>query len=102
LLCFGVGYDLSVRQGALVTAASLISDVAGYLAFMVPGGLGVKEGLMFAMLGGSASGPIALILPLAMRGIGMVSDIAIGGVALKLSRGWAGSTPAASPASDSA
>jgi hypothetical protein len=102
LLCFGIGYDVSVRQGALVTAASLISDVVGYLAFVVPGGLGVKEGMMFAMLGGAASGPLAVILPLAMRVISMVADITIGAVALKLSRGWARPTPAASPVSESA
>ena len=84
LICFALGYPVSLQLGVLVTASSLISDVAGYLAFMVPGGLGVREGLMFAMLGGAASGPIALVLPLAMRVVTMVSDVAIGAVALKL------------------
>lgn len=101
LLCFGVGYQVGVRQGVLVTSASLISEVAGYLAFVVPGGLGVREGLMFAMLGGAASGPIAVMLPLAVRVISMVSDIVVGAVALGLSRGWPRTAPVPAAEADS-
>jgi hypothetical protein len=89
ILCFGVGYQVDARLGFLVTASSLISDVAGYLAFMVPGGLGVREGIMYAMLGGVASGSIALVLPVAARVASMLSDITIGAIALKLLQGWA-------------
>ena len=88
LLSFGVGYSVDARLGFLVTASSLIADVAGYLAFMVPGGLGVREGLMYAMLGGIKSGSIGLVLPLAARVASMSSDIVIGAVALKLLQGW--------------
>ena len=93
LLCFAVGYHVDVRLGFLVTASSLIADVAGYLAFMVPGGLGVREGIMFALLGGAARGPIALVLPLAARIVSMLSDISVGALAVKLVRGWSRSRP---------
>lgn len=84
LLCFAIGYPVSLVDGVRVTSSSLVADVAGYLAFMVPGGIGVREGLMFAMLGGAASGPLALVLPLAMRVVSMLSDLGIGAVAFKL------------------
>lgn len=98
LLCFAIGHGVGARQGMLVTSASLIADVAGYLAFMVPGGLGVREGLMFAMLGGAASGPLALMLPLGMRLLSMASDIVLGTVALKLSQDFRRLQPPAEPA----
>ncbi len=93
LLCFGVGYQVDVHLGFLITAASLIADVAGYLAFMVPGGLGVREGLMYAMLGGVKSGSIGLVLPLAARVASMLADISVGAVALKFLQGWARPRP---------
>ena len=89
LLCFGVGYQVDAHLGFLVTASSLIADVAGYLAFMVPGGLGVREALMYAMLGGVSSGSIGLVLPLAARVASMLADVAVGAVALKLLQSWA-------------
>ncbi len=84
LLSLGVGYHVGPHVGFLVTASFLLADVIGYLAIMVPGGLGVREGLMYAMLGGAASGPVALVLPLATRVVSMLSDISIGAIALKL------------------
>lgn len=85
-VCYGVGYGIDSGQLALFIAAFLLSDVVGFLAFMTPGGLGVREGVMYALLGGAATGPFALVVPLAARGLSMLADVVLGAYALKLLR----------------
>jgi hypothetical protein len=81
-------------------ASLLLGDTIAFAALIVPGGLGVREGIMYAMLGGAASGPIALTLPLATRVLHMLVDVGLGGTALRLLRGLnqqAGLPPDAAP-----
>ncbi|NTW68051.1 MAG: hypothetical protein HGB21_17340, partial [Nitrospirae bacterium] len=40
LLCYGIGFALAPHQMLLVMSSLLISDVIGFLAIIVPGGLG--------------------------------------------------------------
>jgi hypothetical protein len=88
LLCRAIGYRLDLSGILLVVSASLISDVVGFLAFLVPGGLGVREGAMYWMLG-TSTGSLALVLPLVSRMVSMLADIGLGAVALRLLRSFA-------------
>ncbi|HET9930259.1 MAG TPA: lysylphosphatidylglycerol synthase domain-containing protein [Polyangiaceae bacterium] len=92
-----IGYSLPLSQAPLVMAALLIADLVGFVAIFVPGGLGVREGFMYVMLGGAGSGSLALTLPLAIRMLNMVVDLGLGGLALHLSRGFARAKPGAPP-----
>jgi hypothetical protein len=85
-LCRGIGYRLDLGGVLLVISATLVADVVGFLAFLVPGGLGVREGTMYVMLGGASTGSLALILPVVSRMVSMIADIGLGAVALKLLR----------------
>ncbi len=82
LFCFAIGYPITADRGLIVVGSSLVAEVVGFLAIIVPGGLGVREALMYAMIGGA--GPLSLVLPVASRMMNMFVDIAVGGVALKL------------------
>jgi hypothetical protein len=97
LFCFGIGYRIDLDRALVVIGSSLVSDVVGFLAIIVPGGLGVREGLMYKMLGGTATGTLALVLPVASRMMNMFVDITLGAVALKLLQTLAAARRAASP-----
>jgi len=86
LLCLGLGYTLVFREALLIMASLLLSEVGGILAVLSPGGLGVREGIMYAMLTGASTAALALILPLAARGVTMIVDVLLGLVGLKLLR----------------
>lgn len=93
--CLGIGYPVRSDQVPLLMASLLLADTIAFLALIVPGGLGVREGIMYAMLGGAASGPLALTLPLATRAIHMLVDVGLGGTALRLLRKLDRGAPAA-------
>ncbi|HYQ43188.1 MAG TPA: lysylphosphatidylglycerol synthase domain-containing protein [Polyangiaceae bacterium] len=86
LLSLGLGYALSFRDALLIMASLLLSEVGGILAVLSPGGLGVREGIMYAMLAGASTAALALILPLAVRAVTMVVDVLLGLIGLKLLR----------------
>ncbi|HKO51235.1 MAG TPA: lysylphosphatidylglycerol synthase domain-containing protein [Polyangiaceae bacterium] len=86
LFCFAIGYEVETERALLVVGSSLVADVVGFLAIIVPGGLGVRETLMYAMLGGKGAGSLAIILPVASRMLNMLVDVLLGAVALKLLR----------------
>jgi len=86
LFCFAIGYRIDFQRSLVVVGSSTLGDVAGFLAVIVPGGLGVREGLMYKMLGGEASGSLALVLPVASRLLNMFVEIALGLVAFRLLR----------------
>jgi uncharacterized membrane protein YbhN (UPF0104 family) len=86
LFCFGIGYRINVDRTLVVIGSSALADVAGFLAIMVPGGLGVREALMYEMLGGASKDSMALVLPVASRLMSMFVDVALGAIALRLLR----------------
>ncbi|HWA71548.1 MAG TPA: hypothetical protein VG937_04430 [Polyangiaceae bacterium] len=88
---FAVGYEITGREALTVMATFLLSEVAAFLTFISPGGLGVRESVMYALLGGSESGSLALLVPLAARMISMVADVVLGGIALRLLKSANGS-----------
>jgi len=86
-VCLGIGYQLTPMHALVVMSSFLLSDVVAFLAVVSPGGLGVREGIMYALLGGAASGSLALVVPLAARAVSMLVDVALGGLALRLLSG---------------
>jgi uncharacterized membrane protein YbhN (UPF0104 family) len=84
LFCFAIGYRIDLDRTLVVIGSTLVSDVVGFLVIVVPGGLGVREALMYAILGGQASGSLSLILPMGSRLLSMLVDILLGAVAFKL------------------
>ena len=98
LLCFGIGYHVEPDKILLVMSSLLLSDVIGFLTVIVPGGLGVREGVMYLILGGATPGSLSLILPVASRIVNMLVDIFLGVIALWLLKtfinsDWAKSSP---------
>lgn len=77
-LCIGIGLDVSHGRMFLVMSALMISDAIGFLIFIVPGGLGVREGIMYFMLQGASTGALSLILPIATRIVSMLVDVCLG------------------------
>jgi uncharacterized membrane protein YbhN (UPF0104 family) len=90
LACLGVGFEVSPMNALTIMSAMMISDVMGFMAVIVPGGLGVREGVMYLLLKGVSSGPLSLILPIATRIVNMLVDISLGTIGFillkKLSR----------------
>lgn len=77
-LCKGIGFEIEPAVTLLIMSSMLISDVIGFLAIIIPGGLGVREGLMYLMLTGHSSQSLALIIPVASRIVNMVVDLSLG------------------------
>lgn len=104
VLGYGIGYDVAPRDALLLSSATLLADLSGFVAFMVPAGLGVRESLMYVVLG-SERGSLALVLPVASRLLYLASDLLLGLVAVKLLHGLArrraSTTPPASTRSRS-
>ncbi|HII15567.1 MAG TPA: hypothetical protein HA362_04610 [Nanoarchaeota archaeon] len=60
-------YPMPPASIASVTGAFFFSWVIGFVAVFAPGGLGVREGLMWAMLSGIMPQHIALVIAFAGR-----------------------------------
>jgi uncharacterized membrane protein YbhN (UPF0104 family) len=86
LFCFALGYRIDLARSLIVIGSSILGDVAGFLAIIVPGGLGVREGLMYALLSDQGVASLALVLPIASRLLNMVVEITLGLVAFRLLR----------------
>lgn len=74
----GLGFDIAPGKMFLIMSSMIISDVIGFLAIIVPGGLGVRESIMYLFLSGSSTQSLALILPVASRVVNMLVDLSLG------------------------
>lgn len=101
----GIGYYLPPSSAPRPMAAMLISDTVAFFAVITPGGLGVREGLMYLLLDGAKGSALAITLPVAARAVHMVVDLLLGGTAFKLlgnlTKAPGAVTPLAEPAPDS-
>jgi hypothetical protein len=59
-----------------------IAWIVGYLSALTPGGIGVREGLMFLMLGRVSTPEAAVILPIVSRLLYLVVEVLLGAVGL--------------------
>lgn len=84
LLCFGIGFDIDSNKVLLIMSSLVIADVIGFVAFIVPGGLGVREGVMYLMLHDVSIPALAIILPIATRIVSMFADISLGAIGILL------------------
>lgn len=80
LLALGLGFALSDQGIIAVIASLIIADLIGFVVLIAPGGLGVREGIMFIILETLGDKSLALILPVGTRIMGMISDLLLGGV----------------------
>jgi hypothetical protein len=79
--CFitlGVGFDLDGPKILFIAAAMLLGDVIGFIILVAPGGLGVREGTIFLILKGTGIIQYALIFPIVVRLLNIVTDLIMG------------------------
>ena len=77
LLCIEIGLSAT-------TGISAISFVAGFLAIFVPAGLGVREGVMTALLSIYLPIEITIVITLFFRFLIIIRELIYGGIALSL------------------
>ena len=77
-ICKGLGYQIDVYNAYNLSSAILISDVIGFAAIVAPGGLGVRESILYLLIKEFSPRPLALILPIILRVVNMLSDIILG------------------------
>lgn len=80
----GVGLHIVIADTVPVIASMSLSWLAGYLAVVSPGGLGVREGMMLLMLKPVLAVQTALLLPILSRVILLLSEAFLGLLALAL------------------
>ncbi len=80
LLALGLGFSISAQDIFAVAVSLIIADSIGFIVLIAPGGLGVREGIMFALLAALGDKNLALILPIGTRIMGMISDLLLGGL----------------------
>ena len=79
--CFitlGIGFGLDGQRILFIAAAMLLGDVIGFLILIAPGGLGVREGTMLLILKGAGIIQFALIFPIVVRLLSIVTDLIMG------------------------
>ena len=79
--CFislGIGFGLDGLKILFISSAMLLGDVIGFLILIAPGGLGVREGTMFLILKGTGIIQFALIFPIFVRLLSIVTDLIMG------------------------
>lgn len=78
LLVTALGADATLATAALVTGGYALAWTAGFLAVVVPAGVGVREAVLGLVLTGRLSGGAVVIAVLASRVLLTVADLALG------------------------
>jgi hypothetical protein len=78
----GIGATPDVSLISPIAGSMLLSDIIGFMAFITPGGIGVREGVMYAMLKPVLDIRLCFMLPIAFRLVTTISDLLLGGLAL--------------------
>lgn len=86
VLCLSIGIPNEPAIIVSMIGSLLVGDVAGFVVLVTPGGLGVREGLMFFILSGNVNKQYAIIIPIATRLLTMSVDIFLGLIALIMGR----------------
>jgi len=60
-------YTIETNKSLIIVGTFSISWLAGYYAFLVPGGLGIQEGIQVYMLAFFFPLPISIVIALASR-----------------------------------
>lgn len=83
-VAIGLGFHGNFKLFFPILSIVLFADSIGFLAFIVPGGLGVREGLIYAMLKPLIDLKTCFLLPFVFRLVTMVGDLLLGGISLFL------------------
>jgi len=78
---YGAGFTLSGSNLALVSIGVLLADSIGFIILISPAGIGIREGIMYAVLYGVVDKNSALVLPIVLRVLSMSSDLVLGTLA---------------------
>lgn len=77
-ITLGMGFNLDGMRMLFIAAAMLLGDVIGFIVLVAPGGLGVREGTIFLILKGTGIIQYALIFPIVVRLLNIVTDLIMG------------------------
>lgn len=80
----GIGMPGNLSLVIPISAAMLLSDTVGFFVFLAPGGIGVRESVMYAMLKSIVDIQTCFVLPIAFRLVTTVNDLILGGTAAAL------------------
>ena len=83
-IAVGIGLPPDLTLIAPIAATMLLSNTIGLFAFFAPGGIGVREGVMYAMLKSAVDIQTCFILPIAFRLVTTICDLLLGSVAFVL------------------
>ena len=81
-LAKGIGLNILFAHMFAVLASMCLSWMAGYFAVIVPGGIGVREGIMLLMLQNIVTAQTALIFPILSRLLYMIAEVFLGILAI--------------------
>lgn len=82
LCCLGIGFETSPRLAYSAASGFLFSDAVGFIMVFVPGGIGVREGLLYLILKERGAETLALLLPIVLRLVSMLVDAVLGLIGL--------------------
>lgn len=78
MLCIAIGIPCDYKLLICLIGSLLVGDVIGFLVLITPGGLGVRESMMFFIISGIATRNVAIVVPIATRLLTMSVDISLG------------------------
>jgi glycosyltransferase 2 family protein len=80
LLCYAIGITDDFHVIVCVVGSLLVGDVVGFIVLVTPGGLGVREWMMYSIISGMAvaTKEVAIVVPIATRLLTMSVDISLG------------------------
>ena len=77
-MCRGIGFDIARNTIYLIMSSMILSDMIGFLSVIAPGGMGVREGVMYLLLKDRTFGALSLIVPVATRIVMIFVDAILG------------------------
>ncbi len=80
MLCTAIGITDDYQLIMCVVGSLLVGDVVGFVVLVTPGGLGVREWMMYFIISGvaAANKEVAVVVPIATRLLTMSVDISLG------------------------
>jgi uncharacterized membrane protein YbhN (UPF0104 family) len=86
LVTRGLGFELAFTDSWAVMASMLLADVIGFVTLVSPGGLGVREGVMYYLLRAATNPALTLLLPIATRLVCMLVEVVLGALGMYMLR----------------
>jgi hypothetical protein len=84
----GIGLEPAFSHIYAIIFSLALSWVIGYLTIVAPGGIGVRESVMYAILQHITDVPTSLMLPIVMRLLYLLVDVCLGVLGSSLAMKW--------------